>query len=204
MSQLILKGHGGALFRLNITQFRSPMSASINSVQTRRMKHHFPIRAGQPDIQFTAHFSSQDAKHEFQSFVRDHQRYTQEVNYGPFNTDRGLVSLNWRERNIFGWTGHIVSIPVRESRFEYAPKVTFGVALVSSLMSAETTLASSGASWISIIGQEIVPYIPYDEAEADIQPPIPPASQEQDAAAQQQQQPRGVLETVFNALGGLF
>jgi hypothetical protein len=207
MSQLILKGHAGAVFRLNITQFRSPMSASISSVQTRRMMHHFPIRAGQPDIQFTAHFASLDEKHRFQNFVRDHQRHTQEVSYGPWNTDRGLVSLNWPERNIIGWTGHIVTLPVREPRFEYAPRVTFGVALVSSLMSTQTTNGSSGNSWISIIGQTIVPYIPFDP-EVDIQPPIPPASQEPDPALEadpgaEEQRP-GFLESVFNALRGVF
>lgn len=204
MSQLILKGHGGALFKLNITQFRSPMSASISSVQTRSKQHHFPIRAGQPDIQFTAHFTSNDAKHEFQNFVRDHQLHTHEISYGPFNTERGLVSLNWPQRNIFGWTGHIVSIPVREARFEYAPRVTFGVALVTSLMSAAATTSSNGNSWISIIGQEIVAYQPFDP-EVDLRPPVPPASQQQDTMQQEQQrQTRGVVETVLGALGGLF
>ena len=77
MSQLVIKAHRGRQFKLNVTQFRSPMSASINSVQTRSMMQHFPIRCGQPDINFTVRFRNNSARHEFQAFVRDHQVYAQ-------------------------------------------------------------------------------------------------------------------------------
>lgn len=196
MSKLILTGHNGARFELNITQFRSPMSASINSVQTRTMQQHFPIRAGQPDMQFTAHFVSVDDKHKFQNFVREHQRNTQKAQYASSGFDDGTVRLMWPERDILNWTGYIVNMPVREPRFEYAPRVTFGVALVESLMSERTWAASRGNGFWSIPGQLIPRYIPYDPESAWLQPPTPPASQEPE-----QPEPRDVISGVFGTIG---
>ena len=167
MSRLALRDDRGARFRLDVTQFRSTMSASVNSVQTKTMMHHFPIRCGQPDIEFTVQFRSIDAQHEFQAFVRDHQRNTQK------SQTKGMVTLFWPERNIDNWTGYIVSMPVRESRFEYAPKVTFGVMLIASLMSTLTTGSSRGASFWNIAGPQI-PSI--DDLAAGFRLPTPPAS----------------------------
>lgn len=180
MSQLVLRGHDGSRFDLNITQFRSPMSASINSVQTRTRQHHFPIRAGQPDIQFTAHFTSVDEKHRFQDFVREHQLHARMASYGPTSTvyRRGAVTLMWPRRNIENWTGYITSLPVREPRFEYAPRVTFGVTLMDSLMSATTTQASLGNSWWSIRGPQIVPWQDAWLADSDFRAPDPPSDQQ--------------------------
>lgn len=177
MSQLILRGHRNAVFKLNITQFRSPMSATINSVQTRRMAHHFPIRAGQPDIQFTAHFANLDDKHQFQNFVRDHQRNTFDADYlSDSALSRGAVTLNWPERDIINWTGYITSLPVVEPRFEYAPKVTFGVTLLDSLMSTTTTQFSLGRSFWAVAGPQIPAWLAFDP-EVDMTLPIPPSSQ---------------------------
>lgn len=151
MSQLKLTGQNGAQFKLNVTQFRSPMSSSIDTVQTRRALHHFPIRCGQPDIQFTVQFNSINAKHMFQNFVREHQVRALDVDQ---NNARD-VNLFWPERNIVNWTGYISSFKVIERRFEYAPVVTFGVDLVDSLMSEKTTIASTGSDIMSIIGPQI-------------------------------------------------
>lgn len=156
MSQMILKGHNGARFNLNVTQFRSPMSASITSAQTRKMAHHFPIRAGQPDIQFTVQFRSIDDHHKFRDFVRDHQLNTQNVDY---STRDGMVTLMWPERDIVNWTGYITTMPGREARFEYAPIVTFGVSLVDSLLSERTLDFSRGNSFWSVAGPQIPDYI---------------------------------------------
>jgi hypothetical protein len=177
MSKMIIKGHDAARFELNVTQFRSTMSASINSVQTRRMAHHFPIRAGQPDIQFTVQFPSIADKHKFQDFVRSHQLNTLDDRYSSTEVSGGKITLIWPERNIDSWTGYIVTMPVREARFDYAPRVTFGVALVDSLMSERTFNFSLGNSWTSIIGQVIGAYIPDPtSAEAAFQLPTPPAA----------------------------
>lgn len=199
MSQLVVRGHNGAVFRLNVTQFRSPMSASINSVQTRTMMQHFPIRAGQPDIQFTVHFASVKDKHDFQSFVRDHQRNTQRSPAFAEGSDGGAVVLQWPERDILNWTGYIVSMPVSEPRFEYAPKVTFGVALVESLMSNRTFIASYGNDWTSIPGQ-LIPEWNFGDPEVGFQLPTPPAETQPDPGAEE----RGLVGSIISAIGGLF
>lgn len=199
MSQLILRGHNGARFELNVTQFRSPMSASINSVQTRTMMHHFPIRAGQPDIQFTVHFASVEEKHKFQNFVREHQKNTQKAQYTSGPLERGAVTLMWPERDILDWTGYIVSMPVREPRFEYAPKVTFGIALLDSLMSVTTTQASLGSSFWTIAGPQIPDWNPFSP-EADFQEPTPPATDEPDPGSEEQ----GLIGSIIDSIGGLF
>lgn len=199
MSQLILKGHNGAIFKLNVTQFRSELSAAINTVQTRKMLHHFPIRAGQPDIQFTVQFASRQDHHDFLDFVRDHQRNAHTANYAPGSTplSRGAVVLMWPERNIVNWEGYILNIPVRVARFDYAPKVTFGISLVRSMMSENTTTASLGSTFEAIIGVEIPEYVPFDPA-FDLVPPTPPASQQPDPV----QQSQGLLGSIFSSIGG--
>jgi hypothetical protein len=177
MSKLILKGHNAARFELNVTQFRSPMAASISSAQTRNMMHHFPIRAGQPDIQFTVQFRSIDDKHKFQDFVRDHQRNALSDKYASATVSGGKVTLLWPERNIDNWTGYIVSMPIQEARFQYAPRVTFGVALLDSLMSERTFNASLGNDFWTVLGQEIAAYIPdATSVEAAFQMPTLPAT----------------------------
>jgi hypothetical protein len=204
MSQLIMKGHNGAEFKLNVTQFQSTLSSSINTVQTRKMSHHFPIRAGQPDIQFTVQFPSIRAHHDFRDFVRDHQRNSQTANYAPGSTplSRGAVTLMWPERNIINWTGYIVNMPVREARFVYAPKVTFGVALMDSLLSESTTGFSLGGDFATIIGAEIAAYVPFDP-QADITPPTPPASQQPDPGQQAQGLIGGIFSSLNNFLNNL-
>lgn len=207
MSQLILRGHDGSRFDLNITQFRSPMSASIASVQTRTMQHHFPIRAGQPDIQFTAHFADVDEKHRFQNFVRDHQVHTRMARYTPGSNayQRGAVTLMWPQRDIVDWTGYITSLPVREPRFEYAPRVTFGVMLLDSLMSTTTTAASLGNTWWNILGPQIVPWQDAWRAEAGFTEPSAPADQEppeRDLGGFQQA--AGAVTGIGNLIAGLF
>jgi len=154
MSQLFLTGQNGYEFALNVTQFRSPMSSSINSVQTRTMLQHFPIRCGQPDIQFTVQFRSQNDKHKFQNFVREHMVKALDVS----DTVANDVNLFWPERNIENWTGYITNYKVVERRFEYAPIVTFGVDLISSLMSEKTTVSSYGSPIENLYGQQIRPW----------------------------------------------
>lgn len=151
MSQLLLTSHDGYQFALNVTQFRSPMSSGINSVQTHTMLQHFPIRAGQPDIQFTVLFRGQDEKHEFQNFVRQHQQ--QALTETPANIRD--VNLLWPERNIMNWTGYITSFRVDERRFVTAQSVTFGVDLVNSLLSARTTVSSTGTPYQNVFGPQI-------------------------------------------------
>lgn len=201
MSQLLLTGHNGARFKLNVTQFRAPMSAMINSVQTRTMMHHFPIRAGQPDIQFTVQFPSIAAKHKFQDFVRSHQLNARNARHNSSTSTNGAVRLIWPERDINGWTGYIVSMPVREARYEYAPRVTFGVALMDSMLSVRTAEASLGNGFESIMGAQIPAYVPEGEEadDAGLQPPAPPSALQTIVQAG-----TTVIDTFASTVRGLF
>jgi hypothetical protein len=165
------------------------MSADITSVQTRTMAQHFPIRSGQPDIQFTVQFRSIDDKHAFQSFVRDHQRNGQNADYSTTLTtnDSGMVVLFWPQRGITNWKGYITSLQVQEVRFEYAPRITFGVTLVTSMLSDRTYNSSRGNDLLlGIISQQIGPYIAFP-GDDFLQPPSPPsAGQRQQNTTDQQ------------------
>ncbi|ASZ74705.1 hypothetical protein KHO57_gp199 [Mycobacterium phage Phabba] len=186
MSHLYITDYKGREFKMNVTQFRSPMQAQINSVQTRTMLAHFPIRSGQPDINFTVQYADLNDKHAFEGFVREHHVSTRE-------DDNTEVNLWWPERNIVNWTGHIMGYSVTEKRFETAPSATFGVQLVKSLMSEKTTLASRGADWRKILGPQLNQYRGYDDLilvlpnftgqqpvnpqDTTLEPPGPPAPQ---------------------------
>lgn len=172
MSQLrIYGGSDSQEFKLNVTQFRSPMNASINSVQTKTMLQHFPIRCGQPDINFTVRYASLSDKHSFESFVRKHQQETQQLT----KADQKLVNLWWPERNIENWTGYITSYTVVEKRFEVAPAATFGVSLVDSMMSEKTTIATRAVDIWKILGIQIPAYQGYEDVL--IVPPTKPSQQ---------------------------
>lgn len=154
MSRLRLRSYDGRKeFTLNVLQFRSPMSAAINSVQTRTMLQHFPIRCGQPDIEFTVQFARRQEKTVFQAFVREHQVKALQA---TMVSSRGVV-LWWPERNITNWSGYISSFQVAERRFDNSPRVTFGVDLVDSMMSTRTSTASVAASIMAIMSNELVP-----------------------------------------------
>lgn len=203
MSKLLLTGHGGARFSLNVTQFRSPMSASISSVQTRKMEHHFPIRAGQPDIQFTVQFNSIRAKHEFQDFVRDHQRNTwnKTTDYSVTGAPGGCVTLSWPERNIDNWTGYILSMPIKEARFEYAPKVTFGVSLIESMMTKRTWQISLGNGFEAVQGPQIPAYVPTDDGTSHFKLPTSNGSAEVKQAVSTVQ---SIAQSIINGVQGFF
>jgi hypothetical protein len=170
MSQLKIFNATSKEFRLNVTQFRSPMNASINSVQTKTMLQHFPIRCGQPDINFTVRYASLDDKHSFESFVRQHMLDTKNIT----KDDDKALTLWWPERNIENWTGYITAYTVTEKRFEVAPAATFGVALVDSMMSEKTTLATRSVDIWKILGIQIPEYRGYDDLM--LIPPTPPSS----------------------------
>lgn len=177
---MLLRGHGGARFELNVTQFRAPMSAQVVSVQTRSMAHHFPIRAGQPDVQFTVQFASLAEKHAFQDFVRSHQLNARQAKHNRGWPGDGSVRLTWPERDIVNWTGYVVNMPVREARYEYAPRVTFGVSLMDSMLSSRTTDTSLGGDFWTIAGAQIPAWVPWDDYSSDddtaVSPPQPPSA----------------------------
>ncbi|QIG58336.1 hypothetical protein SEA_SKOG_184 [Gordonia phage Skog] len=149
MSRLVIKSAKlGESFTMNVTQFRSPMSAEIQSAQTRRMLNHFPIRAGQPDIQFTVQFASQQDKSAFESFVR-------RSHLAALYFDEAHITLNWPERNIKNWIGYFNGYQVNVRRFEVASVATFGISVVSGLVSKLATGSTVGTPFASVLGEQI-------------------------------------------------
>lgn len=144
MSQLRLY-NTQASWLLNVMSFSSPLTANFNSVQVKKMQHHFPIKVSQNDLQLSVMFSSEKDFESFQRFVRAHQQ-------DAIATGR-LVTLNWPERNINNWTGIIRKFVAGNQRFNYAPRAQFNVDLVDSMVSQRTELAAVGANlWQSIFG----------------------------------------------------
>lgn len=176
MSQLKIFTADDKEFRLNVTQFKSPMNAQITSAQTKTMLHHFPIRCGQPDINFTVRYASMDDKHAFEGWVRTHQVNTRQYS----QKEPQDITLWWPERNIENWTGYILNYVVAEKRFESAPAANFGVALTDSMMSERTTVGSRGVSVWKILGLQIPEFRGYDDTilippvRSDAQTPINP------------------------------
>jgi len=95
-------------------------------------------------------YTSLDEKREFEAFIRRHQTTSRRVDNEVF--------LWWPERNIENWSGYINSYTVHERRFDTAPAATFGVSLITSLMSERTTEGSSGVNIFKIIGDLINPF----------------------------------------------
>lgn len=131
-------------FELNCTSFSSPIYDTINSVQTRKMAIHFPIKTNQPQVQFDVQFASERDFEAFQRFVRTHQ---QAAVMGTL-----LATFNWPERDIQNWTGVIRSFVAGGQRANYAPRASFVVDLVDSLVSRRTYVSSIGAPWQTIYG----------------------------------------------------
>ena len=73
MSQLRVATNTFGNYQMNVLSFTSPISGSINGVQTKKMKQWYPIKANQPEIQFNVQFTSEQDYETFQTFVRDSQ-----------------------------------------------------------------------------------------------------------------------------------
>jgi hypothetical protein len=195
VSHLYIYDYKSREFKMNVTQFRSPMNASITSAQTAKMMHHFPIRCGQPDINFTVQYKSLEDKHEFESWVREHQQKSR-------MEKNSELTLWWPERNIDNWTGYITSYTVNEKRFEVAPSATFGVMLVDSMMSEKTTLGSRGFGDImKIIGDLIAPYRGYRDDILLVQPNFTNTTQPVNPQDSTLIQPPAILPTAPPAVG---
>jgi hypothetical protein len=149
MSKLFL-ANTMANWQLNVTSFSSPIFGQISTAQTKTMVHHFPIRCNQPQIEFSVQFVSEVEYENFQRFVRQHQQDT-------IKTTR-LVWLNWAERNIDNWTGVIGSFRAGGMRRNFAPRATFVVDLVDSMVSHRTELSAIPATlWQTIYGAGMGP-----------------------------------------------
>lgn len=59
MSQLQILTNNFGNFNLNVLSFSSPMSSSINGVQTKKNKRWYPVKANQPELQLDVQFASE-------------------------------------------------------------------------------------------------------------------------------------------------
>lgn len=149
MSKLFL-ANTKANWRLNVVSFSSPVFGEISTAQTKTMAHYFPVRCNQPQIQFSVQFVSEVEYETFQRFVRDHQLDT-------IKTTR-LVWLNWAERNIDNWTGVIRSFRAGGMRRNFAPRASFVVDLVDSMVSNRTSISAIPPTlWQTIYGSGMGP-----------------------------------------------
>lgn len=165
MSHLYL-AMGTRGFKLNVISFSSPIFGSMSSAQTREMAVHFPIKSIQPELNLEVQFRSEEDYEDFQRFVRGHQ---QRALFNPNPTN--VVWLNWPERNIDNWTGVIKAFRAGGERFVFAPRASFIVDLIDSMVSARTDLSSIASSPNAIWGEGMGPgavLAPPTQAERDM------------------------------------
>lgn len=148
VSQLRCSGSDQDDFFHNCLSIQSPIFGQMNSAQTKSKIQYFPIKAHQPEIQFNVIFTSQDLWEDWQVWVRTNMTKAQGANGQSGNIG---VTLNWPERSINNWSGIILKQKAGGMRYNYAPRDSFTVELVNSLVSNSTTIASFGTAWQSII-----------------------------------------------------
>ena len=139
-------------YQLNVLSFSSPIFGSMASAQTREMAMWFPVKADQPELKLDVQFRSEEDFEDFQRFVRGHQQRVL-FNPSPINT----VWLNWPERNIDNWTGVIKAFKAGGERFVFAPRASFIVSLIDSMVSSRTDIASLVPNWRTIYGEGMGP-----------------------------------------------
>lgn len=165
MSHLYLS-MGGQGFKLNVTSFSSPIFGTMTSAQTREMEVHFPIKSVQPELKLDVIFPSEEEYENFQRFVRGHQ---QRALYNP--NPSNVIWLNWPERDIDNWTGVIKAFRAGGERFVFAPRCSFVVDLIDSMVSSRTDIASLVPSANTIFGEGMGPgaiLAPPTQAERDM------------------------------------
>lgn len=150
MSQLRVSGNGQNDFLHNVLSITSPIYGQMNSAQTKSQIQYFPIKAHQPDIQFNVIFTSEAMWETWQVWVRTNMVNCQQANNATGNAG---VTLNWPQRSINGWSGIIQKQRAGGMRRNYAPRDSFTVQLVNSLVSNSTTFGSFGVTaWQGIYG----------------------------------------------------
>jgi len=165
VSQLRLTSRYAGTFYMNVTSFQSPIFQSIVGVQTKTMHHWFPIKTNQPEIQFSVQFANEHDYEKFQQYVRNSQVASLVQSEQPW------VTLWWPERSIQNWTGFIKEFQCGGERFDPAPKASFTVELVESMVSQRAVLSSVGADFWNLLGVEL-PWV-----DKILQQPVPPSSQ---------------------------
>ncbi len=137
---------------MNVLSFSANLFGSVSSLQTRTMQQHFPVRANQPNVQFSVVFRSHDEFERFSDFVREHQKECLNSN---INSQNGVV-LWWPEREMDNWTGVIPSFEAGARKFDWAPRAKFNVLLIDSMVSRKTSTASTGDPFSGVFAESIL------------------------------------------------
>lgn len=131
-------------YQLNVLSFSSPLYGTISSAQTRYQEQHFPIKALQPDLSLDVIFRNEQDYEDFQRFVRNHQLDAQ--------ANANLVTVNFPARNIDNYTGMIKQFKAGGMRYNFAPRASFQVDLVDSLLSTRTEVSTISTLFTDIVG----------------------------------------------------
>lgn len=123
---------------LKVLQFHSPMTGSFSSSQTKRARHHWPVKASQQALNLQVQFNGWPEYRSLQQFVRAHHvRSLGTVQYPE-------VTLYWPQRGINNWTGLIKLLQAGDERFNLAPKAQIELILIDSMLSDKTFTSSFG------------------------------------------------------------
>lgn len=143
---------------LNVTSFNSPLRGDMRSSQTKRAKHHFPIKSSQQSLQLQAIFTGWEKYRAMQDFVRKHHVRSLSTVESP------EVTIYWPERGMDNWTGIIQDFKAGDERFNIAPRASIDILLVDSMLSQKT--------WTSSFGQGFDKFFETDIGDPIFTPPV--------------------------------
>lgn len=150
MSLLKLSSNFSEDVELNVLQFASPIFQSISSVQTKTKQIHFPYKANQQQVSFLVQFKDERDYEAFQNYVRKHH-----LTMVGDNDKNKEITFWWPEREFNNFTGYILQLLAGGERFNVAPRASFSVELVDSMISRKTTISSFGSPFEAIYGPQI-------------------------------------------------
>lgn len=136
MSQMRMYCAGAGTLWVKVISFQSSLDGHIQPSQTKQAVHHYPRKASHQNISFQVVCRDSAELATLQNFIRRHQKFALT---SPQNPE---VVLWWPERGIRDWSGIIKKVEAGDKRFNVAPKVSFTVDLVDSLLSEKTWWSS--------------------------------------------------------------
>lgn len=136
MSQMRMYCAGAGTLWVKVISFNSSLEGTITPSQTKQALHHYPRRAAHQNVSFQVVCRDSKELSDLQGFVRRHHKYALT---SPANPE---VVLWWPQRGIHDWSGIIKRIEAGDKRFNVAPKASFTVELVDSLLSKKTWWSS--------------------------------------------------------------
>lgn len=151
MSQMRMYSAGVGTLWVKVVSFNTSLDGTITPSQTKQALHHYPRRAAHQNISFQVVCRDATELATIQSFIRHHQRHALT---SPANPE---VVLWWPQRGIRDWSGIIKKVEAGGKRFSVAPKVSFTVDLVDSLLAEKTWWSSAADDFAKFFDNTIDP-----------------------------------------------